>query len=97
MCYRFYILCAATFPFQHDDFVSIDEIVSLYLFLSCIYIIIINLKKNKDPCKSWVKISKVMPQSQVHSPGKGREALWQKSKNSSSKVWYGLTVHLIRI
>ena len=89
MCYKFYILCAATFPFQNDDFISIDEIVSLYLFPSCIYIIIINLKKKKKikknkkkqrpVCKSWVKLSKVMPQSQVHSPGKGREALWQKS------------------
>ena len=59
MCYRFYILCAATFPFQNDDFITIDKIVSLFLFPSCIYIIIINLKKkkkkkkkkkNKDPC-----------------------------------------------
>ena len=94
MCYKFYILCAATFPFQNDDFISIDEIVSLYLFPSCIYIIIINSKKKKKNkkikkkikkkkqrpvCKSWVKLSKVMPQSQVHSPGKGREALRQKS------------------
>ena len=87
MCYRFYILCAATFPFQNDDFISIDKIVSLFIFPSYIYIIIINLKKKKKKkkkkqrpvCKSWVKISKVMPQSQVHSPGKGREALRQKS------------------
>ena len=86
MCYRFYILCAATFPFQNDDFISIDKIVSLFLFPSCIYIIIIDSKKKKKKktkqrpvCKSWVKISKVMPQSQVHSPGKGREALRQKS------------------
>ena len=78
MCYRFYILCAATFPFQNDDFISIDKIVSLFLFPSCIYIITINLKQ-RPVCKSWVKISKVMPQSQVHSPGKGREALRQKS------------------
>ena len=28
--------------------------------------------------KTWVKISKVMPQPQVHFPGKGREALQQK-------------------
>ena len=26
----------------------------------------------------WVKISKVMPQPKSISPGKGREALWQK-------------------
>ena len=51
MCYKFYILCAATFPFQNDDFISIDEIVSLYLFPSCIYIIIIYLKKKKKKKK----------------------------------------------
>ena len=28
--------------------------------------------------KTWVKISKVMPQPKSISPGKGREALWQK-------------------
>ena len=56
MCYRFYILCAATFPFQNDDFISIDKIISLFLFPSCIYIITLNLKKKKktkkkkDPC-----------------------------------------------
>ena len=42
------------------------------------------------------KISKVKPQPQVHSPGKGREALWQKVINPSFKIWYGLTVHTIR-
>ena len=36
-----------------------------------------------------------MPQPQVHFPGKGREALWQKVLNLSFKVWYGLTVHII--
>ena len=49
-----------------------------------------------NPCKSWVKISKVMPQPQVHSPGKGREALQQTVPNPSFKIWYGLTVHTIR-
>ena len=38
-----------------------------------------------DPCKSWVKLSKVMPQPQVHSPGKGREALRQKVQISRLK------------
>ena len=48
-----------------------------------------------------------MPQPQVHSPGKGREALWQKKKkkkkkknkvlNLSFKIRYGLTVHIIRL
>ena len=46
--------------------------------------------------KTWVKISKVMPQPQVHSPGKGREALRQKVLNLSFKIPYGLTVHIIR-
>ena len=30
------------------------------------------------------------------SPGKGREALRQKVLNPSFKIWYGLTVHIIR-
>ena len=47
--------------------------------------------------KTWVKISKVMPLPQVHSPGKGREALWQKVLNLSFKIRYGLTVHIIRL
>ena len=51
MCYRFYILCAATFPFQNDDFISIDKIVSLFLFPLCIYIIIIDSKKKKKKKK----------------------------------------------
>ena len=37
-----------------------------------------------------------MPQPQVHSPGKGREALRQKVLNLSFKIRYGLTVHIIR-
>ena len=37
-----------------------------------------------------------MPQPQVHFPGKGREALRQKVLNLSFKIWYGLTVHIIR-
>ena len=36
-----------------------------------------------------------MPQPQVHSPGKGREALRQKVLNLSFKIRYGLTVHII--
>ena len=33
--------------------------------------------------------------TQVHFPGKGREALWQTVPNPSLKIWYGLTVHTI--
>ena len=40
---------------------------------------VVLLNKTKiDPCKSWVQISKVMPQPKSISPRKGREALWQK-------------------
>ena len=34
--------------------------------------------------------------TQVHFPGKGREALRQKVLNPSFKIRYGLTVHIIR-
>ena len=37
---------------------------------------LINLKQ--QPVKTWVKISKVMPQPESISPGKGTEALRQK-------------------
>ena len=35
--------------------------------------------------KTWVKISKVMPQPKSISPEKGREALWQKVQISRLK------------
>ena len=66
----------------------------VFCLLFYVYILI-NFKK-QDPCKTWVKISKVMPQPQVHSPRKGREALRQKVLNLSFKIRYGLTVHIIR-
>ena len=78
----------------------------VFCLLFYVYILI-NFKK-QDPCKTWVKISKVMPQPQVHSPGKGREALRQKVLNLSFKIRYGLvpnlsfkirsglTIHIIR-
>ena len=66
----------------------------VFCLLFYVYILI-NFKK-QDPCKTWVKISKVMPQPQVHSPRKGREALRQKVLNFSFKIRYGLTVHIIR-
>ena len=49
----------------------------LTVFLLCIYIYINKLLKQR-PVKIMGKISKVMPQPQSISPGKGREALWQK-------------------
>ena len=52
-----------------------------------------NFKKG-DPCQTWVKISKVMPQPKSISPGKGREALWQKFQIFRFQICYGLTVHI---
>ena len=66
--------------------------VSLLFF---IYVYILIKFKQRPVYKTWVKISKVMPQPQVHFPGKGREALRQKVPNPSFKIWYGLTVHII--
>ena len=43
-------------------------------FFFCIY----NKFKTTTRVKTWVKISKVMPQPKSISPGKGREALQQK-------------------
>ena len=34
---------------------------------------------------------------QVHSPGKGREALRQKVLNPSFKIQYGLTIHIFAL
>ena len=51
----------------------------------------INKFKTNDPCKSWVKISKVMPQHKSISP---RESFTAKSPNLLAKIWYGLTVHI---
>ena len=45
-------------------------------FLS--HIVYILIKFLNDPCKTWVKISKVMPHPKSIFPGKGRDALWQK-------------------
>ena len=42
-------------------------------------------KKKKKKKKTWVKISKVMPQPKSISPGKGREDLRQKVQISRLK------------
>ena len=76
------MMCIYIMYCQHSHF----KLVQLYIHrrdrrfvpLLLMYIYYYN-KFNKDPCITWVKISKVMPHSQVHSPGKGREALRQKS------------------
>ena len=101
MCYKTIllqriILCAVKRFFFQLNIISLTKIATcIFFFLFfCMYKnIIINFKTR---VKSWVKISKVMPQPQVHFPGKGREALRQKVLNLSFKIRYGLTVHIIR-
>ena len=57
------------------------------MYLQCKHIfsfrmkVILIIRKKIDPCKTWVKISKVMPQPNSPFPGKGREASQQKSKS----------------
>ena len=60
------------FLVECDDIISLIQIVKLYF-----YKLYFN-KFTTNPCKAWVKISKVMPQPKSISPGKGREALRQK-------------------
>ena len=90
-------MCCKTILFQLN-IISLTKIATCIFFVFCMYgNIIINLCKTRvKKKKTWVKISKVMPQPQVHSPGKGREALRQKVLNLSFKIRYGLTVHIIR-
>ena len=44
--------------------------------------------------KTWVKISKVMPQPKSISPGEGREALQQVIQVFQLQMSYGLTIHI---
>ena len=101
----YYIMCYKTILLQRIILCAVKRfffqlnIISLTKIATCIFLLFLcmmNLINFKDPCQSWVKISKVMPQPQVHSPGKGREALRQKVLNLSFKIRYGLTVHIIR-
>ena len=43
--------------------------------------------------QTWVKISKVMPQPKSISPGKGREALWQKVQIFQLNLWLNRTYY----
>ena len=54
----------------------------VFLFL---YVYYNKFYKKTTRVKTWVKISKVMPQPKSISPGKGREALWQKVQISRLK------------
>ena len=68
--------------------VSFTALMTLYpssrssnCILSIYVVILIYLQKKRKRVtrvKTWVKISKVMPQPKSISPGKGREALRQK-------------------
>ena len=49
--------------------------------------------KKTDPCEIMGKNIKSYATTQKSTfPGKGREALWQKSPNLSAKIQHGLTV-----
>ena len=74
------------------------RIISLTKIATCIFYICIYLNKilKNDPCKNMGKNIKSYATTQVHFPGKGREALWQKVLNLSFKIRYGLTVHINR-
>ena len=100
MCYKTIllqriILCAVKRFFFQLNIISLTKIATCIFLLFFMYEdIIINLCITR--VKSWVKLSKVMPQPQVHFPRKGREALRQNVLNLSFKIWYGLTVHIIK-
>ena len=67
--------CITFFSAQHYIRLQDRRTVLFFLFpFFCIY----NKFKTMTRVKTWVKISKVMPQPKSISPGKGREALWQK-------------------
>ena len=63
---------------------------------SCIFIncILINLKQR--PVKITGKNIKSYATAQVHFPWEREGSLTVKSPNLSFKIWYGLTVHIIR-
>ena len=55
-----------------------QDLQTVFFFYACYYINK-NLKKKKnDPWFTMGKNIKSYATTQVHSPGKGREALWQK-------------------
>ena len=86
----YYVLQTISFQL---NFISIAKIANLYFFYICIYF---NKILNTTRVKTWVKISKVMPQPQVHFPREREGSLTAKGPNLSFKIWYGLTVHIIR-
>ena len=93
-------MCCKTILFQLN-IISLTKIATciffFFFFFFCMYgNIIINLCKPRVKKKNMGKNIKSYATTQVHSPGKGREALRQKVLNLSFKIRYGLTVHIIR-
>ena len=72
-------------PFLRQHYIPRPDRQLVYPIF-CVYIII-NFKTTCVKKKTWVKISKVMPQPKSISPGKGREALRQKVQ--ISRLQYG--------
>ena len=85
------MLCYISFFKNVLHYIRLQDRHTVFLFLYIYF----NKFKTK-PVKIMGKISKVMPQPKSISPGKGREALWQKVQIFRLKIWYGLTVHIIR-
>ena len=87
------------FPFQTQHYIHHRD--HHYVFFHYFHVtnkkkrvILINLQKI-DPCKTWVKISKVMPQVPNSIFPQEREgSLTAKSPNLLANIWYGLTVHI---
>ena len=67
------IVVCTFFSAQH--YIPLQDCRTVFFFYT-LYIYINKILN--DPCKTWVKISKAMPQPKSISPGKGREALRQK-------------------
>ena len=76
------------FFYRYIYVISLIKIVKLYNF----FFIIINSKQKKDPCKAWVKISKVMPLPKSIPPGNGGKPYGKKSK-SFVLVWLNHTYY----
>ena len=77
--------------YRSDDIISLSKITRVYFVF--IYSYINKFKWTHE--QTWVKISKVMPQSQIPLFPREREgSLTAKRPNLLAKIWYGLTVHI---
>ena len=91
---RFTILSKELYNFLFSSTLYPSSRSSHCIFFPFFVYIIINLKQR--PVQNMGKNIKSYATTQVHSPGKGREILRQKGPNLLLKIWYGLTVHIIR-